>query len=217
MAYTWGSHSGLRGPLGKTSPSSFDALPKPSFGQRFRVRSRSGNEYVARFLYRGDQESGVFVRLDNGQIARLLNSKIQWSTFVAASDRLTEPVVGEGDDVVAECTEESFRGKLAGALGSRVLQLELATGRQKRLPRRDVLTVSLLFRAPELRKGDAFVLQSTSGREYSGRVLSVGSESATVRLDNGKEVSLRMDRIDLNTLFVMIPLPWTDWPETKGS
>lgn len=177
------------------------ALPQISFGERFRVKSRSEKEYVARFLHQ--DEHSVFVRMDTGEIARFSPERLKWSTYQTADDLLGQSPVQKGDDVLVECGAGSLRGKLASPLGEAMLRLENGLCIQSS----DVYALHLMFRAPKLVEGDLFWIQSNSGRSYNGRVLQVLKDNARVRLSTREEVTLRLSSLDINTLFVAVPIP----------
>lgn len=176
-------------------------IPKITFGERFRVKSRSQKEYVARFLHQ--DEHSLFVRMDTGEIARFTPERLKWSTFQAAADLLGHPPIHEGDDVLVECGAGSLRGKLASPLGEPLLRLENGLCIQSE----DVYALHLMFRAPKLVDGDLFWIRSNSGRSYDGRVLHVTKDNARVRLSTREEVTLRLSSLDIDTLFVAVPIP----------
>lgn len=179
------------------------ALPTLGFGERFRVKSRSGNQYVVRFLHQGERDAGVFVRLDSGEIARFDPARLKWSTYEAASDLIGSAVVRGGDDVLVECAAGSLRGKLATELGESMVRLENGLCIQNT----EVYALHMMFRAPSLKGGDRFWIQSNSGGEYNGTAITVTKENARVRLTDRTEVSLRLSSLDIDTLFVAIPIP----------
>ncbi len=154
-----------------------------------------------RFLHH-DEES-VFVRMDGGEVARLDSRRLKWSTYEAASDLIGTDVVKIGDDVLVECGAGSLRGTLANPLGEAMLRLENGLCIQGS----DVYALHLMFRAPKLERGDRFWIKSNSGREYDGTVLSRTKENARVRLSSREEVTLRVGSLDIDTLFVAVPIP----------
>jgi hypothetical protein len=183
---------------------SFDGLPTTlGFGERFRVKSRSGNAYVVRFLVAGEGDGGVFVRLDSGEIARLDPGRLEWSTCESASDTLDTPTVKVGDDLLLDCPAGPLVGKLAEELGGALIQFDNGLCVRSE----DVKGVALLFRAPELRVGDRFRVKSHSGGDYAGQILKLNKKQATVRLASREEVLLRLDSLDVDTLYVEIPVP----------
>ncbi|MBV8265285.1 MAG: DUF2382 domain-containing protein, partial [Planctomycetaceae bacterium] len=61
--------------------------------------------------------------------------------------------------------------------------------------------------ASDLRPGDEFLVRSTSGREYRGRANAVDPERVTATLlAGGEPVGIRVEHLDLRSLFVLIPL-----------
>lgn len=178
-------------------------LPSLGFAERFRVKSRSGNQYVVRFLHRGEGDAGVFVRLDKGEIARLDPKRLKWSTYESASDIIGKGAVKTGDDVLVECAAGSLRGNLASPLGETMLRLENGLCIQNT----EVYGLFIMFRAPSLKGGDRFWIKSNSGRDYSGTALNVTKDNARVRLTDRSEVTLRLSSLDVDSLFVAIPIP----------
>ncbi|RMG07122.1 MAG: hypothetical protein D6731_24345 [Planctomycetota bacterium] len=179
------------------------SLPRFRFGERFRVRSQSGKDYTARYLAVGEKESGLFVRLDSGELARLELRRLRWSTLERLESLPGQSTVREGDDVLVECSAGKLRGKLASGLGESMLRLENGLC----VDTREVYALHLLFRAPSLRAGDRFFVRSLSGRNYEGLCLSAGGEEAHARLDSREEVRLRLASLDADTLYVAVPVP----------
>jgi hypothetical protein len=170
------------------------------FGQRFRVSSRSGTRYVARFL--GGADGGIFVRLDDQRIARLDQSRLQWSTFEPASND-GELVVRAGDEVIVELGAARARGRLETLRPLAVrTRLEVIP-----IPREQVRALFLLFRARELVTGDRFIVRGLSGTEYEGLVRALDAERVTAVLRDGRETLLQRRKLDLSTLLVLIPVP----------
>jgi len=182
-----------------------DGPPALRCGQRFRVRSRSGREHLLTFLA-GDGDGGLIVRLDDRRVARLDPDRVRWETFA----RVTSSEAGTlaaGDEVRVEQPSGALEGVLRDATPG-ALVVGLADGREATLPRRLVLALHLLFRAQELRPGDAFRVGSKSGNTYRGVVASVEPGGRLrVRLEGGKTVVLRPERIDLDSLDVFVPIP----------
>jgi hypothetical protein len=172
-------------------------------GERFRVRSRSGSLYALTFL---QHTKDVLVRMDDNRVARLDPHRIAWSTFAPASHS-GEWVLVPGDEIVVETARRTYRGTLSSR-SSREIRMEFPDGRSLDISSQDVTGVRLLFRARSLNPGDQFIVNSCSGREYSGEVLDVEEEQAArVMLEGGQVVRLRMERIDMNSLLVPVPLP----------
>jgi hypothetical protein len=77
------------------------------------------------------------------------------------------------------------------------------------VPRENVVEgrFRLLFPASDLRAGDEFLVRSTSGRDYRGRATAVERERVTAKLlAGGEPVSIRVEHLDLRSLYVLIPL-----------
>ena len=71
----------------------------------------------------------------------------------------------------------------------------------------EVYAMHLMFRAPSLKSGDRFFIRSNSGRTYNGACLNMTADTAHVRLDTREEVRLRLSGLNVNTLYVAIPIP----------
>jgi hypothetical protein len=179
-------------------------VPALAFGERFRVESQRGTRYVARCIHPGERDTGVYVRLEDRRIARLDHRRLAWKTYAKASDD-GEHVLQVGDEVLVEAPSGTHRGPLEEAPAQ-----ELCVRGPRgvaRVQRNTVLALSLLFRARELKAGDRFIVRSRSGNEYHGAVNTVDGSRLAVTLRDGREVTLHLDRVDLETLVVCIPLP----------
>src|SRR4029077_15056709 len=67
-------------------------------GDLVRVSSHSGNEYEATLVYAGMDDAGLYVRLGDGRLARLVPSRVNWKTLKRLG-RGAIPIK-PGDDVV---------------------------------------------------------------------------------------------------------------------
>lgn len=180
------------------------ALPEIRFGDRFRISSKRGSQYTVTLLRVGDRESGLFVRLDDGRIARLEPAALRWDTYEAVAQD-TSPV-RIGDDFLVDATSGSVRGTLEAGGGAR-LTLRLPIGVPLALPTEDVEGCYLLFKARNLKPGDHVFVKSKSGNEYRGMILRMGaSNSLKIELRDGGTTNLRLHKVDLSTLVVAIPL-----------
>jgi hypothetical protein len=180
--------------------------PNLCFGERFKVRSRRGKLYVLTFLQWADM--GVYVRLGNGDIARLDSKRVEWSSWAAASST-GAPVLGDGDDVLVEYDKGTVQGRLIEFGAS--LTLRVRGGRNVEFQRDDVKTLYLLFRARKLKAGDTFIARTLSGSDLRGHVVTLTPEGlATVDLADGTRVNLAVAGLDPNTLNVLIPVPLDD-------
>lgn len=184
---------------------SYPAHPELNLGDRFRVRSRRGSEYVVTFLQRGASDAGTYVRLDDRRIARLADDRVDWSTCALATNP-GEPALVAGDELLVETPSGTVRGALDEQISSELV-LRSSAGPALRIPRSTALHVWLLFPATELRAGDAFLVRSRTGNEYQGEVLAAHPDRLQVKLKGGREFTLRLERLDLDSLFVPIPLP----------
>lgn len=183
--------------------------PPLCFGAAFTVRSRSGSRYACTFVHGG---AGLIVRLDDGRIARLDPDRIDWSTF--APRREAQSGLVPGDEVLVETATERLRGALLELPERAEVALRTRHGAVRRVPRERIKRLSLLFRARDLQPGDAFMVRSNSGSEYRGHVLEASADHARVRLEAGATVNLRLERVDMSTLLVLVPIPL---PELFGA
>jgi hypothetical protein len=182
-----------------------------SAGDRFAVRSHSGNRYELVFLCAGDGESGLFARFSTGKLARFYPEKLDWTTL----EKLGEsPYVVPGDEILVTLADRELRGRIASTRPESLLVL-MANGQAIRVGLDGTVrkTIRLLFAATDWRQGDEFLVTSLSGGSYRGRTLLVTREriDAALTLKRGlpcTEVSsLRADQLYLGSLRVLIPVP----------
>jgi hypothetical protein len=179
--------------------------PDISYGDRFSVRSVRGSEYRLTLLAFGSQQSGLYVRLDDGRIARLDPERLRWDSYEALPPG--GPPLRAGDEVLVECASGSLRGKLLEPV-AREVALRLAIGSDVRLPREEVDELYLLFLASDLQPGDQVIMNSKSGNEYRGTIKALTSDNRLfVDLRNGGEANLRLSKLDLGSVNVQVPLP----------
>lgn len=184
-------------------------IPPLSFGDRFQIQSLRGSSYSVTLLARGEGESGLYVRLDDGRIARLDERRLKWDTF-SAEGPPEEPPVRPGDEVLVDSSSGTLRGTLLEPIGGRVA-LRLPIGSDLELPREEVSAIHLLFRARDLKAGDHVILRSKSGNEYQGLVRALGpGRRMQLRLKNGGSANLRLNKIDLASLLVLVPVEGGD-------
>ncbi len=175
-------------------------------GDKFSIVSYSGKKYEATFLLTGPQEAGLYVRLRDKKLARFSPSRLIWTSLEKAS---AGEVLFPGDDILVQSKDgPEHVGKLVGPPGDRI---ELTTPALKTVvvPMENVVEGSfrLLFPASDLRAGDEFLVRSTSGRDYRGRATAVERERVTARLlAGGEPVAIRVEHLDLRSLYVLIPL-----------
>jgi hypothetical protein len=183
--------------------------PEIAFGDRFRIQSLRGSRYLVTLLGVGQLESGLYVRLDDGRIARLDERRLRWDTYEPTS-HVGDPPLREGDEVLAETSAGVLRGTLLEPPGAEVA-LRLSKGADRRLPRGEVDELNLLFRARDLKSGDRIVVNSKSGNEYRGLVRALGpGRRLQLRLDEGGNANLRLSKIDLSSLLILIKVAWCD-------
>lgn len=175
-------------------------------GDRVEVSSKSGNAYEATLVAAGRDDAGLYVRLANGTLARLLPSRLNWKTLKKVG---TEDAVRKGDEVVLLALGgDAKRGKLVDVLDDRVV-MALPKGGRETVPieGEEAKRFRLLFPATDLRKGDEFIVKSVSGREFHGIAVSVSPERIIAEMRPSREpTTLRVDRLDLRTLHILIPV-----------
>jgi hypothetical protein len=188
----------------------WDAL---SAGSYIRIRSHRGNSYELVFLWADAGEGGLLVRFSTGKLARFYPERLDWTTL----ERLRSgPTIAPGDEVLAMRAGVEIRGRVLEARPASLL-LMLPNGQCVDLPLDGEVAGSLwiLFAATDWRKGDEFLVQSLSGREYRGRTLLVTREriDAALRVKGGlpsaESVSLRADQLYLASLRILIPVHLT--------
>src|SRR5581483_10815673 len=100
-------------------------------GDRVEVASKSGNKYLATLVAAGRDDAGLYVRLANGTLARLLPSRLNWKTLKKLG---TEDAVKKGDEVVLLALGgDTKRGKLAQVLDDRI-EVALPKGETASVP-----------------------------------------------------------------------------------
>ncbi|MEZ0228408.1 MAG: hypothetical protein ACAI25_07260, partial [Planctomycetota bacterium] len=175
-------------------------------GDRVEVSSKSGNTYAATLVAAGRDEAGLYVRLANGLLARLLPSRLNWKTLKRLG---TEDAVKKGDEaILIALGGDAKRGKLVDVLDDRVV-LSLPKGGTQTVAvgGEEEKRFRLLFPATDLRKGDEFIVQSVSGREFHGIAVSVAPDKIVAEMRPSRApTTLRVDRLDLKTLHVLIPV-----------
>src|SRR5436305_8675106 len=87
-------------------------------GDRVEVNSKSGNKYAATLVAAGRDDAGLYVRLANGTLARLLPNRLNWKTLKKLG---TEDAVKKGDEAIMLALGGSKRGKLVDMLDDRVV------------------------------------------------------------------------------------------------
>lgn len=175
-------------------------------GDRVKVTARGGTDYEVTVVHAGRDDAGLFVRLQDGTLARLLPSRIDWSSLQHLGTK--EPVVAGDEVLVVALGGAQRRGRLASPLDDRVT-ISAGPGKVYSLPKDEVEVkrFRLMFAAPNLCPGDEFLVTSRSGREYRGLAREVSPSRIVAELRPQRQsVVLRPDRLDLSTLKVLIPV-----------
>ena len=176
-------------------------------GDRFRIVSYSGRKYEASFLLAGRQDAGLYVRLLDGKLARFSPGRLIWTSLEKIGT--SSEVLRAGDDVLVQTKDgPEALGKLTEPPTDRLL-LKTSQGKLVAVPFDNTIegTFRLLFPASDLRPGDEFLVRSSSGREYRGRASAVDPERVTATLlAGGEPVAIRVEHLDLRSLYVLIPL-----------
>jgi hypothetical protein len=176
-------------------------------GDSFRIVSYSGKKYEGTFLQTGPQEAGLYVRLQDKKLARFSPSRLIWTSLerLAPASEILFP----GDDVLVQTKDgPEALGKLS-ELARDTLTIKTTTGKVVPIPYENMVagTFRLLFPASDLRAGDEFLVRSSSGREYRARAAQVEKDRVAAVLPSGGEpVAIRVEHLDLRTLYVLIPL-----------
>lgn len=143
----------------------------------------------------------VFVRLEDGRIRSYPLRKVR-----RAEGPPPVAPLWTGDEVLLESAAGKLRGELAEVPGEEVV-LRLRHGQDVRFPRAQVRALSLVHPARELTAGARFEVKSRSGNRYEGTVSTVlPDQRALVKLATGKTVELKLERLELETLLVLIPV-----------
>jgi hypothetical protein len=176
-------------------------------GDRFRVRSRSGNEYEVTFLAPGQEDAGLYVRLQGQKLARLAPHRLDWQTLEVLQKE--DPVIRGDEVLVTPLGGEERRGRILEPPDDRMV-ISGQRGDHLSLPL-DLLAQDgffVLFAAQDLRTGDDFLVMSVSSREYRGHVTGVDDTHISCRLLPGtQQVSMRMENLDMESLRVLVPMP----------
>jgi hypothetical protein len=182
------------------------ATPRPNlyFGERFKVRSHRGKLYVLTFLHWVEGEAGVYVRLGNRDIARLNHSRVEWSSWAAATN-MGDPPVGDGDEVLVSVNGHETMGRLLEL--NRSLILRVPGGGVAEFPLEAIEELNLLYRAPKIRAGDRFLGKTKMGTDLRGLCTEQEGGLLTVHLQGSGRIQLAHDSIDLNTVYVLVPVP----------
>lgn len=180
--------------------------PKLAAGDRFQIRSLRGSPYRCTFIHQGEAASGLIIRLatSDDQLVRLDPERLDWQTV--ARDAAPGPVLLPGDRVQLVRDGRPLEGKLLREEpGALVLRAEAG---EDRVPLAEVTSLELLYPARELLAGDRFRVRSRSGSEYRGRAIGYEPDQRLrADIDRAGEVHLRLERLDLSTLYLPLPIP----------
>ncbi|MCA8925402.1 MAG: hypothetical protein KDD82_26570 [Planctomycetes bacterium] len=148
------------------------------------------------------------MRRDDGGIERVLRKALDLESPL---ERGSVPALREGDEVLLESAAGKLRGKLGANPDGEQLTLRLNHGQELKVERSKLQAISLLFGSEELVGGVRFMVKSKSGNAYEGTVGQVlPDRRALVKLLNGRTVDLRLDRLQLDTLVLSLPVPVDD-------
>jgi hypothetical protein len=177
-------------------------------GDRFKIVSYSGKKYEATFLLAGKDDAGLYVRLQDKKLARFQPGRLIWTSLEKSSGG--GDVLSPGDDVLIQTKDGlEMRGKLQTATAAKIA-VKTANGDVVEVRADNAVEGSfrILFPASDLRAGDEFLVRSSSGREYRGRASTVEKDRvAATLLAGGEPVSIRVEHLDLRTLYVLVALP----------
>jgi hypothetical protein len=178
-------------------------------GDVVRVTSKSGNPIEATIVLVGRDEAGLYVRLPDGRLARLLPERVNWKTLEKVG--VSNPVAKGDEVVVVALGGTERRGRLTDPHLDDRITVALPKGATYSVPLGQTETnkFRLLFPTDSLRRGDEFLVRSFSGTEYRGRALRVDKVKILARLrtpHKGKDVTLKVEHLDLRTLHVLIPV-----------
>lgn len=179
--------------------------PQLEFGETFEVKSQRGRDYTLTFIAEGKDESGLFVRTEDGTVARLMSGALDWDSFSVQA--AGPPAIRRGDRLMVESESGFLQGDFRGIEDGN-LSVDLPIGVPLAVPQEEISACYLAFRARDLKPGDHLYVHSNSGNVYRGRLRSVGpGDTVRVHLVSGSKTNLRLKKIDLSTLVVLISIP----------
>jgi hypothetical protein len=180
-------------------------------GLRFKIASKSGKVYETTFLAVGPEDAGLYVRLEDRKLARLSPQRLVWTTLEKGA---RGAVLLPGDELLLRTAAgEEISGKLLKPPVDE-FALRLIGGTTVTVPFASLAdgTFRLLFPASDVRAGDDFFVKSRSGNEYRGRAAVIEPDRIAVQLvgkEPGDLVHIQVAKIDLRSLYVLIPLKVT--------
>ena len=180
-------------------------------GDRFSIQSRRGSRYQVTFLAFGPEDAGWYVRLSDGRLARLDPARLDWPSREPLGVD-PESLLAPGDVVQIRAIGETVRGRLLER-DSATLTVATKEGVWRTIPRHEVSKIHILFRASDLKRGDAVILRSRSGNEYQGSFQSIDAAGLIdLQLPSGDRLSVRKSRLDQDGIFVLIPVAPSAFP-----
>lgn len=182
-----------------------DVVPPMEVGQRFSVKSIRGSLYEAVLLSRGENGGGLYVRMDDGRIARLERERLNWISFTKLKDdgrALLQP----GDQLYVVGPKGPEQGELLLPIKD-VVVIRPVEGSVVRIPRAQVMEVDLLSKSSDVKAGDRILARSSSGNEYRGLVKARTPDGYKVKLRVGGDARLRLAKLDLSSIRMAIPIP----------
>lgn len=182
-----------------------DLRPPMEVGQRFRVKSLRGSVYEAVLLSRGEAGGGLYVRMDDGRIARLESERLDWISFTKLKED-GRGLLHPGDQVYVVGPKGPVQGELLLPIKD-VVVIRPTEGPVQRIAREQVMEIDLLSKSSDVKAGDRILARSSSGNEYRGLVKERTPDGYQVKLRVGGEARLRLAKLDLSSIRMAIPIP----------
>lgn len=182
-----------------------DLRPPMEVGQRFRVKSLRGSVYEAVLLSKGEAGGGLYVRMDDGRIARLEPERLDWISFTKLKDD-GRGLLHPGDQVYVVGPKGPVQGELLLPIKD-VVVIRPTEGPVQRIAREQVMEIDLLSKSSDVKAGDRILARSGSGNEYRGLVKERTPDGYQVKLRVGGEARLRLAKLDLSSIRMAIPIP----------
>jgi hypothetical protein len=181
-------------------------------GDGFVVKSMSGNSYALVLIATGERHAGLYVRFkETGKLARFYPEMLDWTTF-----ELGEPqpvLIPRCEVLIAVSAGVEHRGEVLEADADRIVIRLRMSGTPVSILTKEVLELKLLFWATDWRAGDAFLVESRSGREYRGVALNVLADKVEALIQprfgasDGQRAALRIGHLAMRTFRVLITIP----------
>lgn len=187
------------------------------FGTRFRVHLNSGEELLLTFLHR-TRGAGGYARRPDGEIIRLEERKVDWTTLESQPTSAAPPPLRPGDFLHLKGPAGSMRAELLEPITGGKATVKLH-GQDVPFPLEHLSACHLEFPTTELCAGDSFEVRSNSGKKYKGSVVQFLPDGRLmVKLQGGRTADLRVERLDMNSYRVLLeaPVALLDAPEVGG-